>query len=345
MKIIHCADIHLDSPLVGVKEATRRRHELLVALSNMSEYANNNGVSAIIVAGDLFDDSFTTPQTVESVADVVKTSSATWFVLRGNHGGSAPYDRLQQLCPEGRFFGDDWTYYNLANVTICGRELGVSDVERWRELSLDSSRYNVVVLHGDVDDDSYGLIDKRVLASSGARYVALGHRHVFSEHKFGTVRACYSGVLEARGFDETADTGFIEIDTDTDKIRFVRQAIRSVVTKQIDVTNVTSDVSLHRVIMDATSDVSPRNYLNVVFCGAVSDGLHVDMVARQALEDRFFALRIKDETTAKVDLQSLSQEISLRGEFVKLAMQVEDEKLRDEILKLGLSALNGEVEV
>ncbi|MCX4286110.1 MAG: metallophosphoesterase, partial [Clostridia bacterium] len=59
MKIIHTADIHLDSPLSGVKDSKRRRFELLTALANMSEYANNYGVQAIIVAGDLFDDKYT----------------------------------------------------------------------------------------------------------------------------------------------------------------------------------------------------------------------------------------------------------------------------------------------
>ena len=343
MKIIHTGDIHLDSPLIGVKNPEARRHELLTALANMSEYANNNGVSAILVAGDLFDDKFTTAQTVRSVADIVKTSNADWFVLRGNHGGSAPYDRLRELCPEVRFFGDEWTYYSMGNVTVCGRELGKDDVSRWAALKLDATRYNIVVLHGDVDDDSYGLIDKRILAESGAQYVALGHRHAFCEYKFGSVRGCYCGALEARGFDETAETGFVEIDTDANKLRFVKQAIRTVVTKRIDLTKVNSDIALQRVIADATSDVSPRNYLNVVFCGTLNDGISLGLVAKQMLEDRFFALRIKDETTTNIDLNSIIQEVSLRGEFVKLAMGVTDEKLRDEILKMGLAALNGEV--
>ena len=341
MKLIHTADIHLDSPLVGVKDSGLRRHELLVALSNLSEYANNNGVSAIIVAGDLFDDSFTTPATVQSVAEIVNTSKADWFVLRGNHGGSAPYGMLGEICPKIHFFGDSWTLYNLDNVTICGRELGANDVEEWGRLSLDSSRYNIVVLHGDIDDASYGLIDKRVLSHSCARYVALGHRHVFAQHKFGAVRGCYCGVLESRGFDEQAETGFVEIDTDTDKIRFVKQAIRSVITKNVDVTNVNSDIALQRLISDTISDVSPRNYLNIVFSGTVDGELHIETVARQLLLDRFFALRIKDETTTKVDLQSLTDEVSLRGEFVKLALNIEDEKLRSDVIKLGLAALSG----
>ena len=341
MKILHCADIHLDSPLVGVADSALRRHELLVALMNMSEYADNNGVSAVIVAGDLFDDSFTTLQTVQSVAEIVKTSRADWFVLRGNHGGRSPYDKLAELCPKVHFFGDSWTAYNLDNVTIVGSELGKNDVELWNRLSLDTSRYNIVVLHGDIDDAHYGLIDKRALAASSARYVALGHRHAFAQYKFGRVTACYSGVLESRGFDEQAETGFVEIDTDTDTIRFVKQAIRSVVTRRIDVTNISTDVALQRAISDAIADVAPRNYLNIVFCGSVASDLHIDTVAKQQLLNRFFALRIKDETAAKVDLVSIMNEVSLRGEFVKLAMDIKDEKLREEIVKLGLAALSG----
>ena len=341
MKILHCADIHLDSPLVGVKDSALRRHELLVALMNLSEYADNNGVSAIIVAGDLFDDSFTTSQTVESVAEIVKTSRAEWFVLRGNHGGVSPYDKLQKICPKIHFFGGDWTEYNLDKVTICGRELGTDDAEQWNKLSLDTSRYNILVLHGDIDAPHYGLIDKGALSGCGARYVALGHRHTFSEHKFGRVVACYSGILESRGFDEQAETGFVEIDTDTDRIRFVKQAIRSVVSKRIDVTNITTDIALQRAISDAVSDVSPRNYLNIVFCGVAAGDLHTEIVAKQLLGDRFFALRIKDETETRMDLQAIMQEISLRGEFVKLAQDVKDEKLKSEIVKLGLAALSG----
>ena len=341
MKIIHTADIHLDSPVVGCKDSALRRHELLVALGNLSEYAQNNGVSAVIVAGDLFDDRFATPQTVASVAEIINTSRADWFVLRGNHGGSQPYDRLRSICAKVHFFGDDWTAFATDNVTICGRELGRNDAEQWSRLSLDTSRYNILVLHGDVDDGNYGLIDKRALASCGARYVALGHRHAFCEHKFGSTRACYSGVLEARGFDELEETGFVVIDTDTDTVRFVKQAIRSVITKRIDVSAIGSDIALQRALFDAVADVSPRNYLNVVFFGATEADLHTETVAKQLLSDRFFALRVKDETTIKLDLQSITQEVSLRGEFVKLAEQVKDEKLRDEVVKLGLAALCG----
>ena len=343
MKIIHTADLHLDSPLIGVANSAQRRRELLTALNNLSEYANNSGVSAIIVAGDLFDEKSTTDQTVRSVADVVASSNAAWFVLRGNHGGSSPYDKLKAMRPEIRFFGDEWTSYTLGNVTICGRELGVNDVEQWNKLALDKSTYNLLVLHGDVDDASYGLIDKKAIAQSGARYVALGHRHAFCMHKFGSVKGAYCGVLEARGFDETAETGFVLIDTDKDEIKFVKNAIRKVTTVDLDVTGVGSDIALQNKINDAVAEVGARNYLNLVLKGQACTDVQFETVARETLNGKFFALRVKDETTLQIDLDQLSQEISLRGEFVKLASKIADEKTRAAVLKMGLNYLNGEV--
>lgn len=343
MKIIHTADLHLDSPIAGVKDSETRRRELLRALQNLSDFAENNNVAAIIVAGDLFDDQSATRMTVESVAQIVSASRAQWFVLRGNHGNAEPYKALQELCPQIKLFGERWTTCTLGNVAIVGRELGANDDEQWRSFSVDSSFYNVLVLHGDVDGDAYGKIDKKVIAQSAVKYVALGHRHAFSEHKFGRVRACYCGVLEARGFDERETTGFVLVDTEKDTIQFVPQCLRRVECLTLDVSAATTDLALEKIILDGIANASARNYLSVTFCGTLQDGVRLLPVANSLLQNRFFALRLKDETTAAFDFEKLKQEVSLRGEFVKLAMELKDETQRAEVLRLGLSALNGEV--
>ena len=342
MKIIHTADIHLDSPLSQVSDSAMRRYELLLALSNMSEYANNNRVTAIIVAGDLFDNQFATDSTIAGVADIINRSKASWFILQGNHGSSAPYLKLKALSSQINLFGNDWSYFALDNVTICGRELGTDDIKHYGNLKLDASRYNIVVLHGDIDDDSYGLIDKRVLSKSRANYVALGHRHTLAQYNFDGVKVCYSGALEPRGFDEPQRTGFVVVDTDADKITFVEQHIRRIEAVKLDVTGVTNDIALNGAIVDAVSGLDSRNYLNLIFCGALNNGVHLDVVADSALKGRFFALRIDDQTTVNYDLKSIEQEMSLRGEFVKLAAQIEDESLRAAVIKRGLQALSGE---
>lgn len=342
MKIIHTADIHLDSPLSQVKDSASRRYELLQALSNMSEYANNNNVSAIIVAGDLFDSEYATDSTIAGVAQIVNRSKATWFVLQGNHGSSSPYVKLKKAVPQINLFGDDWSLFNLDKVTICGRELGLNDVAQYDNLVLDQTRYNIVVLHGDVDDDSYGLVDCKTLAKKHANYIALGHRHTFAQYGVNGAKACYCGALEARGFDEPDKTGFVVIDTDKDKAYFVEQYVRRIENITLDVTGITSDIALSDKIVDAIGGLSNRNYLNFLFCGALSNGVHLDVVAKNVLEGRFFALRIADKTTTAYDLKAIKSEVSLRGEFVKLADAIEDEDVKNAVIKMGLKALNGE---
>lgn len=341
MKIIHTADIHLDSPLIGVKDPVLRRTELLRALKRLSDYAANIQAEAIIVAGDLFDDQFTKEQTVLSVADIIKGSCAKWFVMQGNHGSDAPYKQLKSLC-DVLLFGSDWTEYSCGNVSIVGRELGADDQARWQSLNLDSSRFNILVLHGDADDDRYGEINKKVIAQSHANYVALGHRHAYASFKFGNVQGCYSGVLEARGFDETAQSGFVVIDTDLGKAEFVPQFIRRVETVKLNVSKVNSEIDLEKKLLDAVSQTDTNNYLNLILCGTNPQGVRCEYVAKNVLANRFFALRIKDETQTQYNLSELKQEISLRGEFVKLALEIEDEQKRQEVLKLGLAVLNGE---
>lgn len=58
MKLIHCADLHLDSKMeshLSKEQAKQRKTELLETYMNMVDYAETNGVSAVLIAGDLFD--------------------------------------------------------------------------------------------------------------------------------------------------------------------------------------------------------------------------------------------------------------------------------------------------
>ena len=54
MKIIHCADIHLDSKMsanLTKEKARERKTELLTTFQNMVTYGAEQGVAAIIIAG------------------------------------------------------------------------------------------------------------------------------------------------------------------------------------------------------------------------------------------------------------------------------------------------------
>ena len=342
MKFIHCADIHLDSPLQGVANAKVRRQELFDALYKMFVYAQNINADGIIIAGDLFDGAVS-ESTVKNVAQLFNDSNLPIFVLKGNHGNDGGYFALQQQTNANvYYFGNDFTYYTLGDVCICGVELdGVTDQAKWEKFSVDESNYNIVVLHGDVDSQAYGLISKDALARSKANYVALGHRHFFATHKAGKVPMVYSGVLEARGFDENQPTGFVVIDTDQRTHTFVQQAIRKVETIQIDVSSCTNDVQLTSLINTILQPFDSRNYLNLVLVGTLNKDISLAHVM-SSLKGRAFALRLQNDTRFDIDVATLSAEQSLRGEFVRQAMAIPDATLRNQVLRLGITALLGE---
>ena len=58
MKIIHCADLHLDSNMtsnLSREQAKQRKAELLATFERMIAYAKDNSVKAVIIAGDLYE--------------------------------------------------------------------------------------------------------------------------------------------------------------------------------------------------------------------------------------------------------------------------------------------------
>ena len=58
MKLIHLADAHLDSKMeskLDKSKASLRRDELLDTFCGIADYADENGASAVIIAGDLVD--------------------------------------------------------------------------------------------------------------------------------------------------------------------------------------------------------------------------------------------------------------------------------------------------
>lgn len=342
MKVIHCADVHIGSPLMGVANSNARRHELLKAFEQMVNYAYNVGAEAVVIAGDLLDKEGVTTNELSSLASVMARYPIQYFIVAGNHSGQGDYDRLQRLASKNvHFFGKEWKGFSVADVGIYGMELDGNDSERWSNARIDSGKkFNVVVLHADLENTVYGEVDVNWLVSNNVNYVALGHRHAFEHKKAQNTHFVYSGVLEIRGFDERQDSGFVLIDTDTGKIAHVSQAIRRVSDVEVDCNGVEDDIQLKQRVDAALRTVDVNNYINVTLKGYTEGRVHADRI-KQDLKGRFFALRVKDETKIRLDLSKLP-ESTIAGRFVRVVKNNADGDIADDILRLGLSALQGE---
>ena len=92
MKFIHCADIHLDSKIesnLPPQKSKQRKREILLSFLQMIDYAKENGVTAVIIAGDLFDSDCVLPTTRDIVISKIRDCPDTDFLyLSGNHDGA-----------------------------------------------------------------------------------------------------------------------------------------------------------------------------------------------------------------------------------------------------------------
>ena len=127
MKIIHCADLHLDSKMTAnltKEQAKERKIEILRTFTRMVDYAKKNNVKAILIAGDLFDTRNVSAMARNTVYDVICQSPEIDFLyLKGNHDNDNFLSKLE-VVPENLYlFDDDWTTYAYGNVTITGLEL------------------------------------------------------------------------------------------------------------------------------------------------------------------------------------------------------------------------------
>lgn len=250
------------------------------------------------------------------------------------------------------FRSDRWNSFNIGDVCITGRETNVFSDKIYKELTLDSSRINIVTMHGQLDNSmkitNQSLINKNSLKGKNIDYLALGHIHSFSEGKIDERgNFCYSGCLEGRGFDETGTKGFVllEIDEKNRKIKpvFIKSSIRIIYKKNIDITNLEFYSEILDKILLEVRDVSETSLIKINLTGQVSEKAEVLVESfEKQLYERFFYVRIYDETETKIDYEKYRNDFSLKGEFVRLVESKNiSEKQKSFIIKTGLRALAG----
>ena len=231
MKIIHCADLHLDSRMtsnLNPDKAKERKAEILNTFVNMVDYASAHEVDAIIIAGDMFDTSNISALTRNTVERTIRSNKdIEFYYLMGNHDRDNFLSGLESI-PDNLFlFTDSFiTYYPKGNqnITITGIELNAENNNGVaNSLILSPSRFNIVTMHGQesvsVGKDKTQIVNIKELRNKNIDYLALGHIHYYKEEKLdeGGVY-CYSGCLEGRGFDEPGDHGFVLITIDEEGI-------------------------------------------------------------------------------------------------------------------------------
>ena len=354
VKILHAADLHLDSPFQSLSDAkaAQRRREQRQLLGDIVQLAEHENVQLILLAGDLFDSAMSYYETGTALKELFDTVSAQIVIAPGNHdcySPGCPWSTMELgenvhifSSPTIRFF--DFPQLGCRvwgagfNSSLCPPLLtsftcGGGD------------RTEIMVIHGDLNGGSYNAVTTEQIAASKLDYLALGHVHSFSGFKKagGTVYA-YPGCPEGRGFDETGEKGVIVGTVGKGKadLRFVPIARRRYEVITADVGGRDPMV----VLKEAAKAAREQDIVRFILTGE-----YAGRVDREALEaavaDKFFMAQVISRITLPRDVWDGMEENSLRGLFLKNLREKYDAastpREQEHILravKYGLAALD-----
>lgn len=198
IKILHTADIHLDSPLrsLALRDAALRAEveaATRAAFGRIIDVALSEGVAALLIAGDLFDGKARSARTAAFLTaqlDRLRAAQIRVFYIKGNHDAENPITGGLELPDNVHVFDARGGKVQLAEDVWVH---GVSFADRHAPESLlprfpapVPGAVNIAMLHsslaGASGHDTYAPCNVSDLVGMGFDYWALGHVHKRQVH-------------------------------------------------------------------------------------------------------------------------------------------------------------------
>lgn len=355
MKFIHCADLHLDSRIDSLpsEKGKIRRGEVLRSFERLTDYAAQNGVTAIIIAGDLFDTAKATMRTKSRVLAAIKRNPSIDFLyLMGNHDETDAF--ADEVLPDNfKRFGERKTAFRYGNVVITGASSSENGFDLfYGSLDLKENDVNIVALHGQIAgyaaQEKAELISIPQLREKNIDYLALGHIHAYKEDKLDNRGVyAYSGCLDGRGFDETGKKGFVLLEETNGKLKheFVPFSSREFCERTFSVDGEEDwYVFMERAICELKREFSSDSLVKVILSGAHKTQFEADAETLAArLNEEYFFAKVYDRTTLEITDEDYKNDKSVRGEFVRAVWESDlPPSKKSAVITLGLNALKGE---
>ncbi len=356
MRILHAADLHLDSAFAGLAEekAALLRQESRDILRRMVDWANDHAVDVMLLSGDLFDSDRMYSQTARTLAQVLARFRGRIFLSPGNHDFYAPgsgYDAVDW--PENVHI-----FTSRRPQTVLLRSLNASvtgaaftSAEEWEpfdgaSFSGGDAPIRLGVLHGEVTrgESKYRAIPPAEIEKTNLTYLALGHVHrCAGVQRAGNTAYAYPGCLPGRGFDETGDKGFLygEITPEKVELEFIPFAPRRYQSVTADIT----DRDPADAVRQALDPDCGQDICRVLLTGSRRENFSLSALTSE-LSGLCAALELTDETYPEEDVWARCGEDSLRGLFLqnlRARYDGADEDEKRQLLqaaRFGLAALD-----
>ncbi len=367
LRFLHCSDIHLDTPVVGLsaEKSEERRRMQRTSFVKMMQYVRDTDINIVLMSGDIFNTEYATNSTAELMIREFKNCSKTEFIISP---GKHDYYNNNPIYASGRlpsnchvFSSDSLSRFDFEeyNITVYGWAF-MNDTMRECPLSQrkvdDSSRVNIVCAYCDLDggtDSTSCPVSTSDLKRFGADYYALGSRHNATKFtSIGASKYSYCGALESTGFEESGVGGvnLITIDYGDDELAIENKSVSfghiRFCTEVLDVTGVNTK---NEIINRITHMISDKKYdnetaLRVELVGEVEP----DFSIPKNIENDAFGLyffKLINKTLPLWKTEHFMRDMSMKGEIYRqfypmLKSEDEEERLvAARAFRIALAAL------
>jgi DNA repair exonuclease SbcCD nuclease subunit len=267
VKILHAADLHIDSPLRGLAQYEGAPWEQLRqaprdALRNLVNEAIDEGVDLALFAGDIYDGSWKDFNTgLFFSAEIARLTEAgvAVVVLAGNHDAESKITKRLTLPANAVRLGHDrpeTLHFEGLGVAVHGQRYAqpaVTDNLARHYPDPEPGAFNIGLLHtaltGRDGHEPYAPCTLEDLANKGYDYWALGHVHrreVVSENPW----VVFPGNLQGRHAKETGPKGYTLLTVEDGEVISVEE-------RHVDVAR------WARCEVDASSAGSPTDVLDL----------------------------------------------------------------------------------
>lgn len=230
ISFIHAADLHLDSPMIGLKHLpenifNRVKESTFTALKKLTVTAIERQVDFVIIAGDIFDGedrSLRAQARFRKEMLKLNEEKIPVYIVHGNHdhlnGSWVHLDMPENV----HIFGSKVEKMELmtkggAIVHLYGFSYGTRHIFE-RKIDeydkIEGADYHFGILHGNessgTDHDNYAPFTVKDLVQKNFDYWALGHIHKRSELSLNPP-IIYPGNIQGRNKKESGSKGFYHV--------------------------------------------------------------------------------------------------------------------------------------
>lgn len=363
VKILHTADIHLDAHFNNFGAKGRlRRFDLKETFSKIIEKSLEEKADILLIAGDLFEDVRVTPDTINFVCAQLKRAVMPVFISPGNHDpylpdsyyAAYPWPSNVHIFKENKFQkveveGLNVNIYGIANTSH-------EDKNNYlKNLRVDkNNQINIAMIHGSnldcapKDMETYFGFTTSDLISCGADYIALGHYHSYTPviHN-DKIAAAYSGIPEPLAFSDNFTCGVItaQIEKQNNNVIFKEIAKRKIINLEMNVNDAQNSQDIFDKITEGIQNYKD-DIITISLKGDIPPHIKInsdDMV--NIISDGTFFTRVNNLTKPYYDIENMSKEKTIRGEFLRRLLKkinhAEDDHNYDELLVYKKALLYG----